>query len=128
MQNTGQGREKKSYPVILLLVVGLAAFSSAMKELNQVRELSLQTSQLMAEWKDTIAPAGEMTPVKVETCENSRMLVPPPPPLLDVNPLPPPPAPVRVRIARPKRMDNKESSNLRSATNLIQKRDKRSNG
>jgi hypothetical protein len=45
-----------------------------------------------------------------------------------VNPLPPPPAPVQVRIARPKRMDNKESSNLRSATNLIQKRDKRSNG
>ena len=82
MQNTGQGSEKKSYRVILLLVVGLAAFSSAMKELNQVHALTLQTSELIAQWTDAIAPAEQHTILaKVETCENSQILLPPPPPL-----------------------------------------------
>ena len=128
MQNTGQGREKKSYRVILLLVVGLAAFSNGIKELNHIRELSLQTSEFVAEVRDVIAPADQMTAVKVETCENSRMVMPPAPPVVNVVPLPPPPAPVRVRVVRLKTWDNKETCNLRSATNLIQKRDKRSNG
>ena len=82
MQNTGQGSEKKSYRVILLLVVGLAAFSSAMKELNQVHALTLQTSELIAQWTDAIAPAEQHAILaKVETCENSQILLPPPPPL-----------------------------------------------
>ena len=131
MQNTGQGREKKSYPVILLLVVGLAAFSSAMKELNQLRELSLQTTELLAEWKGLIAPA-DITAVRVETCENSRVRVPPvssvPPVPVVVDPDPLPPAPLRVVVVRSKSIENREGNNLRSATNLIQKRDKRSNG
>src|SRR6185503_14130719 len=84
MQNTGQGSEKKSYRVILLLVVGLAAFSSAMKELNQVHALTLQTSELIAQWTDAIAPAEQhaiLALAKVESCENSQIVVPPPPPL-----------------------------------------------
>ena len=82
MQNTGQGSEKKSYRVILLLVVGLAAFSSAMKELNQVHALTLQTSELLAQWTEAIAPAEQNAILaKVETCENSQLLLPPPPPL-----------------------------------------------
>jgi outer membrane biosynthesis protein TonB len=89
MQNTGQGSEKRSYPVILLLVVGLAAFSSAMKELNQVRDLTLEASNLVAQWKDAIAPADPMLTVSVETCQNSRTLLPPPPPLPALPPLPP---------------------------------------
>lgn len=81
MQNTGQGSEKKSYRVILLLVVGLAAFSSAMKELNQVHELTLQTSSLIAQWTDVIAPAEHNAILaKVETCD-SQIAVPPVPPL-----------------------------------------------
>jgi hypothetical protein len=99
MQNTGQGSEKKSHRVMLLLVVGLAAFSSAMKELNQVQDLTLQTSNLIAQLKDAIAPAGELTTVSVDTCQNTRTSLPPAPPLPALPSLPalaplPPAAPV----------------------------------
>jgi hypothetical protein len=89
MQNTGQASEKKSYRVILLLVVGLAAFSSAMKELNQVRDMTVEASNLVAQWKDALAPADPMVTLSVETCQNTRTLVPPPPPLQALPPLPP---------------------------------------
>jgi hypothetical protein len=120
MQNTGQGCEKKSYRVLLLLVVGLAAFSSAMKELNQVQDLSLQAGDLFAQAKEMIAPVEDVKPVSVETCQNSRTLLPPPVPALppavesnatdvvvpEVVPAPPaPPAASRVReVLRPKRV------------------------
>src|SRR5215212_4549023 len=88
MQSTGQSSEKKSYRVILLLVVGLAAFSTAMKELNQVRELTMETSKLVAEWSYMIAPSEQITaPVKVETCENSQILAPPAAPVIPVQPV-----------------------------------------
>ena len=79
MQNTGQASEKKSYRVILLLVVALAAFSSAMKELNQVRDMTVEASNLVAQWKQAIAPADPMVTLSVETCQNTRTLMPPPP-------------------------------------------------
>jgi len=67
MNNTG---EKTSYRVILVLVVGLTAFSSAMKELNQVQQLSLDVTRLVAQWSDKLVPAEVPPPVvKVETCE-----------------------------------------------------------
>src|SRR5215211_6041871 len=68
MNNSG---EKTGYRVILLLVVGLTAFSSAMKELNQVQQLSLEASRLIAQWSDKIVPA-EVPPetvAKLESCE-----------------------------------------------------------
>lgn len=89
MQNMGQAGEKKSYRVILLLVVALAAFSSAMKELNQVRDLTVEASNLVAQWKEAIAPVDPMVTLSVETCQNTRTLVPPPPPLQALPPLPP---------------------------------------
>ena len=97
MQNTGQGSDRKSYRVILLLVVGLAAFSSAMKELNQVRDLTVEAGNLVAQWKEVLAPADPMVTVSVETCQNSKTLVPPPPPLTALPALPalPPAAPVQ---------------------------------
>lgn len=66
--------DKASYRIILLLVVGLSAFSSAMKELNQIQQLSLDASRLMAQWSGTIVPAEvPQTPqpilVKSESCE-----------------------------------------------------------
>src|SRR5918996_2056081 len=70
MQNTGQGSEKRSYRVILLLIVGLAAFSSAMKELNQVHELTLQTGQLIAQWTDSLPNHRNEMLVKVDTCDS----------------------------------------------------------
>src|SRR5689334_8414053 len=93
MQNTGQASEKKSYRVILLLVVALAAFSSAMKELNQVRDMTVEASNLVAQWKQAIAPADPMVTLSVETCQNTRTLVPPPP--LQALPPAPPAAPVQ---------------------------------
>lgn len=75
MKSTGQNNDKASYRIILLLVVGLTAFSSAMKELNQIQQLSLDASRLMAQWSGTIvpvevpqAPAPPMV-VKTESCE-----------------------------------------------------------
>ena len=95
MQNTGQVSERKSYRVLLLLVVGLAAFSSAMKELNEVHALTLETSSLLAQWSDKLVP-GDM--IKVETCQNQVPVLPPPPPMPAVPAVPavPPPAPEAV--------------------------------
>ena len=74
MNNTGQNNDKASYRIILLLVVGLTAFSSAMKELNQIQQLSLDASNLIAHWSATILPVEvPQTPapvvVKAESCE-----------------------------------------------------------
>jgi hypothetical protein len=92
MQNTGQGSEKRSYRVILLLIVGLAAFSSAMKELNHVHELTLQTGQLIAQWTDAMQPAekNEML-VKLETCD-TQIPVPAMPRVPPMPPVPPVPS------------------------------------
>ena len=113
MQNAGQVSEKKSYRVILLLVVGLAAFSSAMKELNQVHDLTLQTSRLLAQWSGVVMPEDQ-TPMlaKVETCENTTIPVTPTPPVPAIPAIEPvdkivapatvpvPPAPPKVREPR----------------------------
>ena len=75
MNSTGQNNDKASYRIILLLVVGLTAFSSAMKELNQIQQLSLDASRLMAQWSGTIVPVEvPQTPqppmvVKSESCD-----------------------------------------------------------
>ena len=75
MNSTGQNNDKASYRIILLLVVGLTAFSSAMKELNQIQQLSLDASRLMAQWSGTIIPVEVPQPppppmvVKTESCE-----------------------------------------------------------
>jgi hypothetical protein len=71
MNNTG---EKIGYRVMLLLVVGLTAFSSAMKELNQLQQLSLDATQLIAQWSDKIAPVEVPPPavVKLESCESKQ--------------------------------------------------------
>ena len=75
MNSTGQNNDKASYRIILLLVVGLTAFSSAMKELNQIQQLSLDASRLVAQWSGTIVPVEvPQTPqppmvVKSESCD-----------------------------------------------------------
>jgi len=65
-----------------------------MKELNQVRELTLEARNLVAQWSDVIAPADPSTTVSIETCQNSRHLLPAPPPLPAL-PAVPPVAPVQ---------------------------------
>ncbi|HEX6045603.1 MAG TPA: hypothetical protein VFZ22_14015 [Pyrinomonadaceae bacterium] len=86
MNSVGQSGDKKSYRVILLLVVGLAAFSSAMKELNQVREFTREATDLVASLSKAVEPApadDRVAPVEVprtaarlEVCENSHPAVP----------------------------------------------------
>ena len=86
MYNGSQSGERKSYRVILLLVVGLTAFSSAMKELNLLREFSRDTSNLVASWSNAVAPEAPevpevvvpaeipQVPEEVEVCESIQTL------------------------------------------------------
>lgn len=80
MNSTGQNKQNSGYKAILLLVVGLTAFSSAMKELNQLHQFALGASALIAEWSDKFYPVQDVPPVpqtaeiqqpaiEVETCE-----------------------------------------------------------
>ena len=54
----------KGYKAILILVVGLTAFSSAVKELNQIREFGAVANQFVAEWSAKLTPV-EVSPVAV---------------------------------------------------------------
>ena len=85
MNTTGQNRQNSKYKAILLLVVGLTAFSSAMKELNQLHQFALGASQLIAEWSDKFYPVQDVPPIpqtaeilpttiNVETCELKQSL------------------------------------------------------
>jgi hypothetical protein len=86
MNSVGQSGDGKSYRVILLLVVGLAAFSSAMKELNVLREFTRDTNTLVASWSNAVTPERVPVPhvvvpteisqpaVEVEVCESSETL------------------------------------------------------
>lgn len=79
MKSTGQNNDKASYRIILLLVVGLAAFSSAMKELNQFQQLGLDASRLIAHWSATIVPVEVPQPpapmvVKAESCDAKQSI------------------------------------------------------
>jgi hypothetical protein len=71
MKTTGQSGKEK-----ILLVVCLTAFSSAMKELNQLKQFTLDASGLVAQWSAKFTPVEvpqtteiQHTTVKVKTCE-----------------------------------------------------------
>ena len=57
MNNTGRHSEKSGYLVILLLVVGLTAFSQSMKELTEFQQMTLDASRLVAQWSGDVTPA-----------------------------------------------------------------------
>ncbi|HEY4425369.1 MAG TPA: hypothetical protein VGN10_14245 [Pyrinomonadaceae bacterium] len=57
MNNTGRHGEKSGYLVIMLLVVGLTAFSHSMKELTEIHQLTLDASRLVAQWSGNVTPA-----------------------------------------------------------------------
>ena len=64
----------KGNRVILILVVGLASFTSAMRELNQVRQVGLQMNEFIAQWSEKLTPA-EVPPVviaKLNSCERKQ--------------------------------------------------------
>ena len=64
----------KGNRVILILVVGLASFTSAMRELNQLRQFGMEASQFIAQWSEKLTPAEIPAPVvaKVQTCESKQ--------------------------------------------------------
>lgn len=68
------------YRVILLLAVAFTAFSSAMKELNQLQQFALDASHVIAQLSDKFAPnpvpqIPEIQPaIKVETCDIKQSL------------------------------------------------------
>jgi hypothetical protein len=75
MSNKGQSAKSSGHLVILLSVIGLVAFSSAMKDLSQLHRFALDASSLVAWWSHKVEPV-EITPsvVRVETCELNRTL------------------------------------------------------
>src|SRR6185436_6525555 len=64
----------KGNRVILILVVGLASFTSAMRELNQLRQFGMDASQFIAQWSEKLTSAEIPAPVvaKVQTCESKQ--------------------------------------------------------
>jgi hypothetical protein len=71
MKNTelNQTQSKKSYRTILILLVGLAALSSTVKELNQLRALVTEVAQFVGEWGGVVVPtANARTVTRVENC------------------------------------------------------------
>ena len=69
------------YRVILILAVAFAAFSSAMKELNQIHQFALDTSRLIAQLSDKVipnpvppAPEIQHDTIKIETCDIKQSL------------------------------------------------------
>ena len=71
MNNTGRHSEKSGYLVIMLLVVGLTAFSHSMKELTEIHQLTLDASRLVAQWSGNVTPAEipqiPQTPLPAQT-------------------------------------------------------------
>jgi hypothetical protein len=79
MKNTGRHSEKSGYLVILLLVVGLTAFSHSMKELTEIHQLTWDASRLVAQWSGNITPAEipqipqtQLTVVRIEKLESCQ--------------------------------------------------------
>jgi hypothetical protein len=77
MKNTGRHSEKSGYLVILLLVVGLTAFSHSMKELTEIHQLTVDASRVVAQWSGNFAPAEipqipetQQTIVRIEKLES----------------------------------------------------------
>ena len=71
MNSTGRHGENSGYLVIMLLVVGLAAFSHSVKELTEFHQLTLDASRLIAQWSGNVTPVEvSQTVVKIEKHES----------------------------------------------------------
>src|SRR3954447_26596237 len=83
MKSTRRHSENSGYLVILLLVVGLTAFSLSMKELAEIHQLTLDASRLVAQWSGNFTPAEipqtriqVVTIEKLESCESNKQSAP----------------------------------------------------
>ena len=84
MRSTGRHGEKSGYLVIMLLMVGLTAFSHSMKELTEIHQLTLDASRLVAQWSGNVVTPAEIPQVpqaaqtivrveKLDTCESKQL-------------------------------------------------------
>ncbi len=67
--------DKKSYRVLLFVVIGLAVFSSAMRELNQFRAFTLEAGELIASWSDALMPTASASRSGVPKSHNTKVEV-----------------------------------------------------
>ena len=60
MKDAGRNQKKGTswHTLVLFLAIGLTALSSIVKELNQVRLLTLQAGQLISEWTSALVPTA----------------------------------------------------------------------
>jgi hypothetical protein len=73
MNSTGSKRERSNYLVVLLLLVGLTAFSHSMNDLTEIHQLTLDASHLVAQWSADVAPAQiPQTAIRLESCESKK--------------------------------------------------------
>jgi hypothetical protein len=60
--------DKKLVRIILLLIIALAVFSNAMKELSQTRAFVAEVAEVVARWSDSFVPtASARTPTAIST-------------------------------------------------------------
>lgn len=94
----------KGNRVILILVVGLASFTSAMRELNQLRQLGMEANHFIAQWSERLTPA-EVPPVvlaKLKNCERKQSEPAVQLPWLENEP---PSKPEPVKVKKPRRVN-----------------------
>lgn len=76
MKSTGRHGENSSYLVIMLLVVGLTAFSHSMKGLTEIHQFTVDASRLVAQWSGNLTPAEIPHTIvkieKLESCESKQ--------------------------------------------------------
>jgi hypothetical protein len=114
--NSEGNNKKPGYLVIALLLVGLTAYSNAVKELTEIQRLTSGASQLIAQWSNETVPAEipqiPQTVIKHETCESKRLTV-----VAEVPTIPDVPEP-----AAPKKVENsKRPVHLRLSTDQLAK-------
>jgi hypothetical protein len=75
--NSAGNNKKTGYLVIALLLVGLTAYSNAVKELTEVQRLTQGASELIAQWSNEAVPAEipqiPQTVIKLDTCESKQL-------------------------------------------------------
>ena len=64
--------ENRAYKVTLILLVGLAAFSTAMRDLNRLREMVGSVQEFTSQWRGTDSVALNEKPISTdESCPNN---------------------------------------------------------
>lgn len=76
MESTQMSRNRdRKYQLILFLVIGFAALSSAIKELNQIHAMTVEVGKMISEWSDAVIPsASARTPTIIKSCTANSLV------------------------------------------------------